>query len=113
VPKQPHITLGTKAPFHGFLGLGEIALDPIDVPTHKHVMGVSGTGKSSFLGDHFKQMILLGHPASLIDPHSDLAHDALRHLVDAGYPMDRYLYVDFARTDRYVPFNLSWMMGSR
>ena len=106
--RKPRVVLGTFGP--SFLG-GSFALGPRELDSHKHVMGVTGQGKSKFLASLFVQLVKQGIPAALVDPHSDLAADALRILLDDGYfkrpnAMRRLLYIDFARRDRFVPFNV-------
>jgi hypothetical protein len=79
--------------------------------SHKHVMGVTGQGKSKFLASLFAQLLNQGIPAALVDPHADLAVDALHILLDSGFfehpdAYRRLLYIDFTRKDRFVPFNV-------
>lgn len=79
--------------------------------SHFHVMGVTGQGKSKLLANLAAQMILNGRACSVVDPHADLAHDILQILLDNGYfrrshATQKLLYVDFARRDRYIPFNV-------
>lgn len=59
----------------------------------------------------FVQLHSQGVACCLVDPHSDLALDCLRGLLDRGYfaspgAFDRLLYVDFRRTDAFLPFNV-------
>ena len=62
-----------------------ISLDPAGIATHKHVIGVTGQGKSKLHASTFVQLLHQGIAASLIDPHSDLAADVLSFLADSGY----------------------------
>jgi hypothetical protein len=79
-----------------------------------HVIGVSGFGKSRFLAGLFLSMQQAGLPATLIDPHGDLAHLVLSHLVAQGFyrrpeAYERLLYLDLPaaqRKGRFLPFNL-------
>lgn len=48
--------------------------------THMHVIGVSGTGKSSFLLSLIKQDIDNGESLAVLDPHGDLIDDILAHI---------------------------------
>jgi len=78
-----------------------------------HVLGKTGSGKSYFLAGLFLAMYEAGMPATLIDPHGDLAELVLTHLVQRGEfshraAYDRLLYLDLpaaARAGRYLPFN--------
>jgi hypothetical protein len=78
---------------------------------HLYVIGMSGKGKSKLLEWCLYQDIAAGRGCSLIDPHSLLVDDLLRLLVARGAPANpntrhRLIYVDPARTDYVIPFNL-------
>jgi hypothetical protein len=101
----------------GFLSLRPYHLRGKSLQNHKHVMGTTGAGKSNFLANYFVSLIKKGIPASLIDPHSDLAVDTLHHLMDEGYfdtedKRRRILYIDFGAKDsqnrptHFLPFNV-------
>lgn len=101
------VTLGHYGiwPFRFPLKLNEKALR-----THRHVMGVTGQGKSKLLASFTASLMLQGVGCCLIDPHSDLAQDVLTILYDSGYfretnAFEKLLYVDFHRDDRFLPFN--------
>lgn len=78
-----------------------------------HVLGKTGSGKSYFLAGLFLALHKAGMPATLIDPHGDLAELILAQLVDRGAfddpaTFDRLLYLDVPRAAaqrRYLPFN--------
>src|SRR5437868_5464993 len=79
--------------------------------THMKIMGVSGMGKSYFIAKAAADLISQGVSVSLIDPHHDLAHDTLRLLFERGYfthphAYKKLWYIDFARPDRFAPFNV-------
>ncbi len=76
------------------------------ITTHKHVIGLTGQGKSKFLAHCFVELVSQGIACSLVDPHSDLADDVLGMLADRGLADDRLLFIDFGRRDRFVPFNV-------
>ncbi len=91
-------------------------LGPAEVATHKHVIGITGQGKSRLLQAMFVQLLHQGVGASMIDPHRDLARDTLRYLIQQGFfdrpeAYRRLIYIDFA-LDRYVPFNVLNTRGS-
>jgi hypothetical protein len=105
---RPRLHLGHTGP--PFLRLPYI-LGGREVNTHRHVMGLTGQGKSKLLAAIFVQLYTQGVPCALIDPHADLAHDVLAALHDRGTFADangyrRLLYVDFGRQDAYLPFNV-------
>src|SRR5687767_14953466 len=109
--RGPSISLGTRR----FLLFGRRTLRiPADqARAHMHVLGKTGSGKSYFLAGLFLSMHEAGMPATLIDPHGDLAELVLSHLVQRGTftdpaAYDRLLYLDIpaaARAGRYLPFN--------
>lgn len=89
----------------------DLTLRGAEIHQHKHVIGLTGQGKSKLLASMFTQLHSQGIGCGLIDPHADLAQDCLRLLADRGQlatPADRarLLYVDFANPDAYVPFNV-------
>lgn len=87
------------------------ALNEKKLKQHRHVMGVTGQGKSKLLASFTAQLILQGVGCCLIDPHSDLAQDVLALLVDHGYfsrsnAYKKLLFIDMNRHDRFIPFNV-------
>src|SRR5688572_26817968 len=100
---QPHgLRLGT----HGSAWRRQALVIPRDqATTHIHSIGVSGSGKSRFLAALYLNFLRNGIPATLIDPHGDLAHLVLSYLVASGaYDTDaafeRVLYLDFPAAER-------------
>lgn len=101
-----------------FLGrLGRFSFFPLyRVPVraraaHAYVVGLSGLGKSKLLEYCLYQDIAAGLGCGLIDPHSLLADDLLRLLItqrvlDNPDIRERLIYIDPARTDYVVPFNV-------
>lgn len=84
---------------------------------HKHIIGLTGKGKSKLMADMACQLILQKRGVAVIDPHSDLATDMLIYLYQAGYfkrkdAFKKFLYIDFGRQDQrrspthFVPFNI-------
>lgn len=84
----------------------KLYLEQMGIASHKHVIGITGQGKSKFLAHCFVELVAQGVGASLIDPHSDLADDVLAMLADRGLADDRLVFVDFGRRDRFLPFNV-------
>lgn len=106
--RGPTLTLGT---YGRSIFTRSLVLGAADVAAHKHVIGLTGQGKSKFLASLFVQLFKQGVGCTLIDPHSDLANDILAILHDDGClqspaTSNRLLYVDFARRDRFLPFNV-------
>lgn len=112
-PATPSVTLGyLNPPPLGIRALARpVALNPAEIASHKHVMGLTGQGKSKLLAHLFVQLHRQGIACGLIDPHSDLALDCLRLLIDRGElagarGLSRLRYVDFSTDGAYVPFNV-------
>src|SRR6476661_5928849 len=105
--RQPQLVLGT----YGLPLLSRrFSLGPEQVAAHKHVIGLTGQGKSKLLAGMFVQLVNQGEACALVDPHGDLATDVLSALGDQGYfkglgAYDRLLYVDFSDRSRFLPFN--------
>lgn len=104
----PRLVLGTTGPWWH---KREVALEGSDISLHKHIIGLTGQGKSKLLASTYVQLLRQGIPAALIDPHSDLADDVLSMLNDESFFANpiankRFLYVDFGRKDRFLPFNI-------
>lgn len=88
-----------------------LKLDEQKLQQHFHVMGKTGQGKSVLLEKIASDLIMAGVPVSVIDPHSDLVHNILRHLYEQGYfnRPDAYKtlwYVDLGRRDYSIPWNV-------
>ena len=108
----PSLVLGTVG--DGFFKT-DLRFGPADVASHKHVIGITGQGKSRLLQAMFVQLLHQGVGVSLIDPHRDLARDTLRYLIQQGFfdrpeAYERLIYIDFS-LDRYVPFNVLKQRG--
>src|SRR5918912_1264271 len=96
-----------------FFGKRTFRITPQQARAHMHVLGKTGSGKSYFLAGLFLSMYRAGMPATLIDPHGDLAEMVLSHLVQRGAfqdpdTYDKLVYLDIpaaAATGRYLPFN--------
>lgn len=73
--RGPSLVLGTT---DGGLFGREFSLGTAEVASHKHVIGITGQGKSRLLQAMFVQLLHQGVGVSMIDPHRDLARDTLR-----------------------------------
>jgi len=107
-----HVGPGAGLPF----AARPVVLRDGEIHQHKHVIGLTGQGKSKLLVSLFVQLHNQGIGCDLIDPHSDLALDCLRLLAEDGRlerPEDcaRLCYVDLGRRDAYLPFNI--LVGGR
>lgn len=91
-----------------------VSLSRADAQHHMHVLGVTGSGKSRFLGHWFLTLLNAGLPVTLIDPHGDLSALILSHLVRGEFftqlgAFERLVYLDLpaaARQGRYLPLNV-------
>ena len=104
----PSVTLGTSGP--PVIGR-PVVLKGTELAAHKHILGVTGQGKSKAIASLFLQLLNQGIGALLIDPHADLADDVLASLASNGFfrdprAYDRLLYLDLTRQDRFLPFNV-------
>lgn len=99
---NPTITLSTVGKF---AAKRVFRLNSHEIATHKHVIGVTGQGKSKLLASMYTQLVGQGIAAAVIDPHGDLATDCLAMLADAG-KLDTVRYIDFNRRDVFVPWNI-------
>jgi hypothetical protein len=104
----PSIVLGTNGPWWR---RKKVRLAGHDLALHKHIIGLTGQGKSKLLASTYVQLLRQHIPAALIDPHADLCDDVLALLNDAGYfansaTASRFRYIDFGRKDRFLPFNI-------
>lgn len=85
-----------------------------DAALHKHVMGLSGFGKSKWAVMYFLQVLNQHRSAVLIDPAGDLAEDCLAMLHATGYfteeageqAFSRCRYYDLSRHDRFLAYNV-------
>jgi hypothetical protein len=108
-PKPHSLTIGKTGKWP--LYLLPVVLRGRELEKHKHIMGISGAGKSKLNAHIATSLLLQGQPCSVVDPHADLTHDVLAILFDRGYfknpdAYDKLWYVEFARTDRVLPFNV-------
>src|SRR5512135_1608345 len=95
---QPGIALGTYRPW--WLWPRTLYLSRELARTHMHVLGKTGSGKSYFLAGLFLSLHTAGMPATLLDPHGDLAELVLAYLVAQGH------YADPGQYDRLVYLDL-------
>src|SRR5258708_1365351 len=108
------LVLGRVGPFRFF----PVYRVPLRVrASHLYCIGLSGRGKSKLLEYCLFQDIAAGMGCGLIDPHSLLADDLLRFLVTqsvlaADDIRSRIIYVDPARQDYVIPFNVLASAGS-
>src|SRR5947208_4959227 len=107
-PNYVSLHLGTQG--HWPLRL-PLSLAGLELAKHKHIMGTTGVGKSKFNAHVAVSLIRAGIPCSVIDPHADLVHDILGLLHQEGYfhqpqALKKLWYVEFARSDRVIPFNV-------
>jgi len=71
---------------------------------HAHLVGASGTGKSTLLLNMLAQDMAHGHGFALIDPHGDLIDHVLAHVPDGR--INDVILVDPADTEFPIAFNI-------
>lgn len=72
--------------------------------SHTHVIGVTGTGKSTLLAQMFLEDVALGNGGVMFDPHGDIVDDILYRIPDSR--KGDVILLDPADTDFPVGFNL-------
>lgn len=109
----PRLLLGHAQPAHQIWPWGRqpVVLQGDEIHQHRHVIGLTGQGKSKLLASLFVQLHTQGIAGGIIDPHADLARECLRLLAEGGERLDGggerpVLYIDFAGRDAYLPFNI-------
>ena len=68
-----------------------------------YIIGKTGTGKSTLLGNMIISDIKAGHGVALIDPHGDLAEEILDYIPD--HRIEDVIYFNPADNEYPVPFN--------
>src|SRR5215216_1885321 len=89
----------------------KVVLNQKYVSTHKHIIGLTGMGKSKVLESLFLQLFNQGVGVSFIDPHGTSANAILRTLIAKRYfetaDWDKkLLYIEFTEDGPYLPFNV-------
>lgn len=113
-PVEPYLTLGFRGRYPWYIF--PVRLQGSELARHKHVVGLSGYGKSKFLVHVASSLIMQGVPVSFIDPHGDSVRELLGVLTSRGYfrvpgNYEKFMYVDFGRDDLFVPFNVLSQRG--
>ena len=120
--KGPRVTLGNIVGTDLFFGRGyqRLSLGPKEIALHKHILGVSGTGKSRLIANLFLSFLRNGIGTTLIDPMGSTAELLLKTLIAQGFyespeAYTRVIWVDFRDTDSpddpFIPFNILKMLG--
>lgn len=106
VPKAPLATPGTLV-----LGINEHAEEQTPVVfspkarlQHTHIIGASGTGKSSILFSMIMQDLESGQGISILDPHGDLITRILSNMPESR--LDDVVLFDPADAAAITPFNV-------
>ncbi len=82
---------------------GDAALGPEERRRHLHLVGQTGTGKSTLLLNLIAQDLAADHGLALLDPHGDLALAALAHVPRRR--RNELVYIDPADADWPIGFN--------
>src|SRR5260370_25725601 len=88
---------------------GTLYLAPADLLRSLYVVGKTGTGKSAFLLRLFLEAARTGYGVALIDPHGDLARDAIAHIPRRDW--NRTVLFRPAKDDR--PVGLRLLAGAK
>jgi hypothetical protein len=81
----------------------KFGIRPKDRRGHMYIIGKTGTGKSTLLGNMIISDIKAGHGVALIDPHGDLAEEILDYVPD--HRIEDVIYFNPADNEYPVPFN--------
>ncbi len=81
-----------------------VTLPPEMRMRHMHVVGASGTGKSTFLLDLLTQTVAAGEGLALLDPHGDLVDELLLRIPENR--IEDVIILDPSDTEFPVGFNL-------
>lgn len=82
----------------------EVTIDDQSRLRHTHIIGTTGTGKSTFIANLIAEDIRHGNGCALFDPHGDIVQDVLERI-----PKERHkdvVLIDPADTEFPVGFNL-------
>src|SRR4051812_41350680 len=115
--KRPKMNLGTvKGSFP--LWKQRVTLTQKYVSAHKHIIGLTGMGKSKLLETMFLQLFNQGAGVSFIDPHGSSANAILRTLIAKKYFEradwdEKLLYIEFLEDGPYLPFNILRQLAFR
>lgn len=93
--------LGTNR-HQGFEGI--VTLSSAQRLKHMHVIGATGTGKSTMLHSCIVQDIHLGNGIAVLDPHGDLIENVLSYIPESRY--EDVILIDPADADFPVGFNI-------
>ncbi len=111
----PYLVFGRGARVDGTSEEEELVALPPARMTHAHIIGKTGSGKSTLIASQFVQLLWLGLAGVVIDPSGVLSKRILRLLLEAGYfeheqdPFSRLVYLNLpaaARQGYYLPFNV-------
>ncbi|HSH78220.1 MAG TPA: hypothetical protein VLA19_06780, partial [Herpetosiphonaceae bacterium] len=114
----PYLVFGCGERVDGTSGEEELVALPPARMTHAHIIGKTGSGKSTLIASQFVQLLWLGLAGVVIDPSGVLSKRILRLLLEAGYfeheqdPFSRLVYLNLpaaARQGYYLPFNVLQM----
>ncbi|MBI5934747.1 MAG: replication-relaxation family protein [Chloroflexi bacterium] len=88
-----------------------LTLDDQDLQTHLYILGATRTGKTKFMENILRQIIVgqrhKGPGLLLLDPHGTLYNDLTRYLADRAIALKRpVLFIDPSRDDFVVPYNI-------
>ena len=82
----------------------QVSVGPDQRLRHTHLVGASGTGKSTLLLNMLVQDMARGNGLALIDPHGDLIDQVLAHVPESR--INDVILVDPADTEYPVGFNI-------
>lgn len=81
-----------------------VSVDDEQKLRHTHIIGATGTGKSTLIAHLMGEDIRVGNGCVLFDPHGDIAEEVLAHIPEHRIP--DVIFLDPSDTDYPIGFNL-------
>ncbi len=104
--KEPSLPIGITVE-----GNKAVTLSGIDFVRHKHIVGISGSGKSSFIAAIAILLLRLGIAFFILDPHGDLCKLIISLLASSDFysnpkAYEKLHFIDFSRQDASIAWNI-------
>src|SRR5207253_948769 len=79
--------------------------------SHLLITGQTGKGKSKLISSAAVQLLNIGRPFAIVDPHSELCDDILKTLLATGFfkdhrAFDRLWHITFSHEKAHIAFNV-------
>lgn len=81
-----------------------VSVDDEQKLRHTHIIGATGTGKSTLIAHLMGEDVRAGNGCVLFDPHGDIAEEVLAHIPE--HRINDVIFIDPSDTDYPIGFNL-------